>query len=107
MKKQTLVIILLAVLLISCLALVACTGPEGPQGEKGEQGIQGPQGNPGVTPQLKIGEDNYWYVSYDNGATWTSLGVKATGSGSAQENHTWEKLYTLIEPGCATEGKDL
>ena len=33
----------------------------------------------GVTPQLKIGEDNLWYVSYDNGTTWISLGVKATG----------------------------
>ena len=31
-------------------------------------------------PQLKIGEDNLWYVSYDDGKTWTSLGVKATGA---------------------------
>ena len=31
----------------------------------------------GVTPQLKI-DDDYWYVSYDNGASWTQLG-KATG----------------------------
>ena len=37
----------------------------------------------GVTPQLKIGEDNLWYVSYDNGATWISLGVKATGDTGA------------------------
>lgn len=37
----------------------------------------------GVTPQLKIGEDNLWYVSYDNGATWVSLGVKATGDTGA------------------------
>lgn len=37
-------------------------------------------GKDGITPQLKIGsEDNYWYVSYDNGSTWESLGVKATG----------------------------
>ena len=107
MKKQTLVIILLAVLVVCCLALVACTGPEGPIGPQGPQGNPGQDGTNGITPQLKIGEDNYWYVSYDNGATWTSLGVKATGSGSAQENHTWEKLYTLIEPGCATEGKYL
>ena len=27
----------------------------------------------GATPQLKIEED-YWWVSYDNGATWTKLG---------------------------------
>ena len=37
----------------------------------------------GVTPQLKIGEDNLWYVSYDNGTTWISLGVKATGDTGA------------------------
>jgi len=45
----------------------------GPRGEKGEDGEDG------VTPQLKIGDDNLWYVSYDGGLTWTSLGVKATG----------------------------
>ena len=37
----------------------------------------------GTTPQLKIGADNFWYVSYDDGATWTSLGVKATGDQGA------------------------
>lgn len=30
--------------------------------------------------QVKIGADNFWYVSNDGGATWTSLGVKATGA---------------------------
>ena len=35
----------------------------------------------GVTPQLKI-EDDYWYVSQDNGYSWTRLG-KATGEGDA------------------------
>ena len=39
----------------------------------------GDKGADGITPQLKIGEDNYWYVSYNNGATWESLNVKATG----------------------------
>ena len=37
-----------------------------------------------VTPMLQIGEDDYWYVSYDNGVTWTSLGVKATGDKGEQ-----------------------
>ncbi len=41
----------------------------------------GKDGVDGVTPQLKI-EDNYWFVSYDNGATWTKLG-KATGNDGA------------------------
>ena len=112
MKKQTIVIILLAVLVISCLALTACTGLEGPIGPQGEQGIQGPQGQPGqdgtdgITPQLKIGTDNYWYVSYDNGATWTSLGVQATGSGSSHA-HTWQKIQTLSQADCVNDGKEL
>ncbi len=56
------------------------------KGQKGDAGAQGPQGEAGkdgtdgITPQIKIGEDDFWYVSYDNGATWTSLGVKATGT---------------------------
>ena len=38
---------------------------------------QGTDGKDGITPQLKI-ENDYWYISYDNGASWTLLG-KATG----------------------------
>ena len=40
-------------------------------------GIDGGDGIDGITPRLKI-ENDYWYVSYDNGVTWTELG-KATG----------------------------
>ncbi len=43
----------------------------------GVNGIDGTNGTDGITPQLKI-ENDYWYVSYDNGATWIQLG-KATG----------------------------
>lgn len=46
----------------------------------GKDGAKGDKGGDGTTPQLKIGEDNLWHVSYDNGATWVSLGVKATGA---------------------------
>lgn len=46
----------------------------------GKDGAKGDKGDDGTTPQLKIGEDNLWHVSYDNGATWVSLGVKATGA---------------------------
>ena len=46
---------------------------------KGSDGQNGADGENGITPQLKIGDDNYWYVSYNNGETWTSLDVKATG----------------------------
>ena len=45
----------------------------------GKDGAKGDKGETGTTPQLKIGEDNLWNVSYDNGAAWISLGVKATG----------------------------
>lgn len=53
----------------------------------GKDGAKGDKGETGTTPQLKIGEDNLWYVSYDNGETWVSLGVKATGdTGAAGQN---------------------
>ena len=35
-------------------------------------GTDGMDGANGITPQLKI-EDGQWYVSYDNGATWTQI----------------------------------
>ena len=41
------------------------------------EGTDGKDGQDGITPQLKI-EGGYWYVSTDNGQTWTQLG-KATG----------------------------
>ena len=49
----------------------------GPKGDSGDKGSDGNNGNDGITPKLKI-ENNYWYVSYDDGETWTELG-KATG----------------------------
>ena len=52
-------------------------GKDGQDGTDGKDGQDGADGKDGVTPQLKI-EDGYWYISYDNGATWTQLG-KATG----------------------------
>ena len=52
-------------------------GRDGQDGKDGADGKDGQDGKDGITPQLKI-EDGYWYISYDNGATWTQLG-KATG----------------------------
>ena len=49
-------------------------------GADGKDGQPGAEGKDGTTPQLKIGSDALWYVSYDDGETWTSLGVKASGS---------------------------
>lgn len=37
----------------------------------------GADGKDGITPLLKV-ENEYWYISYDNGTTWTQL-CKATG----------------------------
>ena len=47
----------------------------------GAAGQDGQDGEDGITPQLRINPDtNEWEVSYDNGATWASLGVNATGA---------------------------
>ena len=52
-------------------------GSNGQDGQDGEDGSDGRDGIDGITPRLKI-ENDYWYVSYDDGATWIELG-KATG----------------------------
>ncbi|MBO7186723.1 MAG: leucine-rich repeat protein [Alistipes sp.] len=52
-------------------------GADGTDGVDGENGADGKDGVDGITPQLKI-ENDYWYISYDNGSTWSQLG-KATG----------------------------
>ena len=53
-------------------------GTNGTDGKDGQDGVNGSNGKDGITPLLKI-EDGYWYVSYDNGTTWTQFG-KATGA---------------------------
>ena len=61
------------------LRVSGLNGNDGTSGQDGKNGKDGKDGTDGVTPQLKI-EDDYWYVSYDNGTTWTQLG-KATSEG--------------------------
>ena len=56
-------------------------GENGKDGQDGTNGEDGADGKDGITPQLKI-ENDYWYISYDNGASWTQLG-KATGEDGA------------------------
>lgn len=56
---------------------IKAVGTDGKEGVDGATGPQGEPGKDGITPMLKI-EDDYWYVSYDNGASWNQLG-KATG----------------------------
>ena len=56
---------------------IKAVGTDGKDGANGANGENGTNGKDGITPQLKI-EEGYWFISYDNGATWTQLG-KATG----------------------------
>ena len=46
----------------------------------GEKGDKGDKGEDAITPQVRINTDtNEWEISTDNGTTWVSTGVKATG----------------------------
>lgn len=55
-------------------------GQNGTNGTNGQNGENGQNGQDGITPQLRINPTTgMWEVSLDNGATWTSLGVKAQG----------------------------
>lgn len=56
---------------------VKASSTDGKDGENGTNGVNGINGKDGITPKFKI-EDEYWYVSYDNGQSWEKLG-KATG----------------------------
>ena len=53
-------------------------GVPGQDGQDGTDGQPGADGQDAITPQLKIEEDGYWYISYNSGSDWTRLG-KATG----------------------------
>lgn len=72
--------------------LASLVGAKGDKGEKGEKGDKGDSGDSagavgadGITPQLRINDlTNMWEVSYDNGETWSSLDVTATGSQGTQ-----------------------
>ena len=52
-------------------------GVNGQDGKDGQNGQDGKDGKDGVTPQLKI-ENNYWYITFDEGQTWTGIS-RATG----------------------------
>lgn len=68
-------------------------GKNGADGKDGVDGENGKDGEDGITPQLKI-EDDYWYISYDNGETWEKLG-KATGEDGAN-GRDGESLFEEI-----------
>ena len=56
----------------------------GENGADGTNGTNGTNGKDGITPKLQINaKTSMWEISYDNGETWTSLNVKATGENGA------------------------
>ena len=62
-------------------------GAPGTDGEDGEQGKPGQDGEDGITPLLKI-EDEYWYISYDNGQSWQQLYKDVGEDGAAGADGT-------------------
>lgn len=55
-------------------------GTNGADGKDGADGVNGTDGKNGITPQLKI-EDNNWLLSLDNGLTWSIVGKATSESG--------------------------
>ena len=76
-------------------------GEDGRDGVDGEDGEDGRNGQDGVTPRLKI-EDDYWYVSYDNGQTWYLLD-RATGDDGdslfVSVSQDEENVYFILADG--------
>ena len=66
-------------------------------------------GKDGVTPQLHINETTLmWEVSYDNGASWTSLGVKAvTDAEKEEEGSAYRDAVSMGYTGSAGDFVDL
>ena len=67
-------------------------GVDGVDGTNGSNGKDGKDGKDGITPQLKI-ENGYWYVSYDNGSTWTKLG---SAGGTVIEGSAGDSIFTSV-----------
>ncbi len=53
--------------------------------------VTGTDGAAGVTPSLQIDDNGYWQISYDDGATWTTLG-QATGDTGETGKRFFEKF---------------
>lgn len=66
----------------------------GEDGADGADGEDGTDGKDGVTPEFKI-EEEYWYISYDGGQTWTRLG-KAVGEDGADGQNV-DGLFSKVE----------
>lgn len=71
------------------------------QGEKikaeGVDGNDGTDGDDGVTPKFKI-ENEYWYISYNNGESWEQLGKATGGDGTSGDS-----MFTDIDYKTSTD----
>ena len=89
--------------LVGACGFAGVDGADGADGENGQDGANGVDGEDGITPLLKIDND-YWYISYDNGLTWTELGMAKGEDGKnyceffedITENET-EVIFTLVD----------
>lgn len=86
MKNRIVAVFLIIALLVTTVAMTGCDlfqqldALKGADGKDGIDGADGKNGVDGITPKLRINEEtNEWEVSYDNGVSWTSMGVKANG----------------------------
>ena len=62
-------------------------GKDGENGADGKDGKDGVDGKDGITPKLKI-EDDWWYISYDEGQSWTKLSKAKGEDGKDGQNGT-------------------
>lgn len=67
-------------------------------GKNGSNGTNGTNGEDGVTPKFKI-ENDYWYISYDNGKNWEELGKAKGDDGLAGENGDSLFKRVFVEDG--------
>ncbi len=68
---------------------------------QGDDAGGGDAGKDGVTPKLKI-ENEYWYVSYDDGGTWERLGKATAAAGESMFNDVRfddENVYLILYDG--------
>ncbi len=74
------------------------------EGNDGTDGKPGQNGKDGITPKLKI-EEGYWFVSYDNGSSWTKLD-KVAGDNNQNADSMFKEvrqdegyLYLVLSDG--------
>lgn len=77
---------------------VKASAVDGKNGSNGINGTNGTNGENGVTPKFKI-ENDYWYVSYDNGKNWEELGKAKGDDGLAGENGDSLFKRVFVEDG--------